>query len=156
MEGFNINFGNLKIDQLGFVFKDIKRQAKIMEDIFGFSKFLFSEPRKHTINYRGINSETSSQLAFSRLKNTQIELIKWIDGECTYKEFLDQDKEGLHHVAFYVVDSDLYIDEFQDKGVGVLQSGITFNTRVTYLDSEKEFGLIIELLEKIRRRKRKK
>ena len=156
MEGFKIDFGNLKVDQLGFVFKDIEHQAAIMENVFGFSKFIFGNPRKHTVNYRGVESATSSQLAFSRLGSTQIELIKWIEGECIYKEFLDQGKEGLHHIAFYVENSDLYIDEFKKKGIGILQTGMTFNTKVTYFDTEKDFGVIVELLEKIRRRKRKK
>ena len=154
MEGFKIEFGNLKVDQLGFVFKDIEKQAKIMENVFGFSKFIFGEPGRQTVIYRGEKSEVSIQLAFSRLGNTQIELIKWIDGKCIYKEYLDQNKEGLHNIAHYIEDSDLYINEFEKKGIKVLQSGKTFNTRVTYMDSEKKFGFIIELLEKVSRRKR--
>jgi len=156
MEEFKINFGNLKIDQLGFVFKDIEKQAEIMENIFGLSKFIFGDPRTKTVQYRGKQSEVTSQLAFSRIGSTQIELIKWIEGECTYKEFLDQGKEGLHHVAMYVKDSDSYIQELEQKGIFILQTGLTFNTRVTYFDSEKEFGIIVELLEKIRKRKRKR
>jgi len=156
MEDFKIEIGNLKVDQLGFVFKDIEKQANIMENVFGFSKFIFGDPRRLTVIYRGEKSEVSSQLAFSRLGNAQVELIKWIDGECIYKEFLDQSKEGLHHVAHYIEDSDLYINEFKKKGIEVLQSGKTFNTRVTYMDSEKKMGFILELLEKVRRRKKKK
>ena len=30
MEKFNMDFGQLKVDQLGFVFKDIEKQAKVM------------------------------------------------------------------------------------------------------------------------------
>jgi len=33
MEDLNINFGNLKVDQLGFVFKDIEKQAEIMQSL---------------------------------------------------------------------------------------------------------------------------
>ena len=155
MEEFKINFGNLKIDQLGFVFKDIEKQAEIMENIFGLSKFIFGDPRTKTVHYRGKESLVISQLAFSRIGNAQVELIKWIDGECTYKEFLDQGKEGLHHIAMYVEKTDSYIQELEKMGIGILQTGITFGTRITYLDSEKKFGIILELLEKIRKRKRK-
>jgi len=155
MEGFKINFGKLKIDQLGFVFKDIEKQAKIMESIFGLSKFIFGDPRTKAVHYRGKESQVTSQLAFSRMGNAQVELIKWIDGECTYKEFIDQGREGLHHVAMYVENTDSYIQELEKMEICILQTGITFNTRVTYLDSEKKFGIILELLEKVRKRKRK-
>ena len=39
MEEFKINFGNLKADQLGFVYKDIEKQAKIFETLFNVPKF---------------------------------------------------------------------------------------------------------------------
>ena len=155
MEKFSINFGNLKVDQLGFVFKDIEKQAKKMEDLFGFSKFIFGDPHTGTIQFRGKESQLTSQLAFSRLGNTQIELIKWIEGDCSYKEFLDQGKEGFHHIAMYIEDTDLYLNYFKERGIGVLQSGEVLNVRFTYMDTEKEFGTIVEFLEKIKRRKRK-
>ncbi len=155
MEDFKINFGNLKVDQLGFVFKDIEKQAEIMQSLFGFSKFLFGKPETHTIQYRGKKSQLTSQLAFSRLGNTQIELIKWIDGECSYKEFLDQGKEGLHHIAVYVADTNSYIEEFKKKGIEILQSGQVFNVKFTYFDTKEKFGFIVELLEQIRRRKKR-
>jgi 4-hydroxyphenylpyruvate dioxygenase-like putative hemolysin len=156
MDDFNINFTDLKVDQLGFVFRDIEKQAKIMESTFGFSKFIFGAPSTHTVNFRGRESLITRQLAFSRLGTAQIELIKWIDGNCTYKEYLEQGKEGLHHIAFYVEDSNSYISEFAKNGIRILQSSIIFNLRVTHMDSEKKFGFLIELLEKESRRKRKK
>ncbi len=155
MSDFKINFGSLKVDQLGFIFKDIEKQAKIMENIFGFSKFIFGEKVTNTVQFRGKDSEITSQLAFSRLGETQIELIKWFNGECSYKEFLDQGREGLHHIAIYVEDTDSYIREFEKNGISILQSGEVFTTRFTYMNTEKEFGFIVELLERIKRGKRK-
>ncbi len=156
MENFKINFGNLKVDQLGFVFKEIEKQADLMQNILGLSKFIFTPPTTHPIQFRGKESQVTIQIAISRLGNTQIELIKWIDGECSYKEFLDQGKEGLHHIAVYVDDTDPYIEEFKKNGIGILQSGHVLNVRFTYLDTEEKIGCIVELLEQISRRKRKR
>ena len=155
MEDLNINFGNLKVDQLGFVFKDIEKQAKIMQSLFGFSKFIFGRPETQAIQYRGKESQLKRQNAFSRLGKTQIELMKWIDGDSSQKEFLDQGKEGLHHIAVYVEDSDAYIEKFHKKGIEIIQSGKAFNVKFTYLDTIKSFGFIVELLEQIRRRKKR-
>ena len=156
MENFKINFGNLKVDQLGFVFKEIEKQAEVMQTILGLPKFIFTPQTTHPIQFRGKESQVTIQIAISRVGTTQIELIKWIDGECSYKEFLDQGKEGLHHIAAYVDDTDPYVEEFKKKGIGILQSGYILNVRFTDLDTEEKFGCVVELLEQISRRKRKK
>jgi len=156
MDPFKINFGNLKVDQLGFIYRDIENRARIMEEIFGFSKFIFGKPATYTFQYRGKESIVTIQIAFSGLGNAQFELIKWINGDSVYKEFLDQGKEGLHHIAVYIEDTDSYLKKFEKNGIGILQPGTMFNTKYTFIDTEKEFGIIIELLEKIRRRKSKK
>jgi methylmalonyl-CoA/ethylmalonyl-CoA epimerase len=156
MENFKIDFGSLKVDQLGFVFKDIEKQAKIMENMLGLPKFIITSPVPHSIQFRGKESMLTSQIAISRIGSTQIELIKWIDGDSSFKEFLDQGKEGLHHVAIYIEDMDKYIEKFKSKGIGILQSGRVLNVRFTFLDSEDKFGFILELLEQISRRKKRK
>jgi 4-hydroxyphenylpyruvate dioxygenase-like putative hemolysin len=155
MEEGPMKLSDLKVDQLGFVFKDIETQAWIMEQAFGLTKFMFGKPETQIIQYRGKESRITSQLAFSQMKGTQIELINWIDGECTYKEFLEGGKEGLHHIATYVEDTDLYLAEFHKQGISVLQAGEVLYTRFTYLDTQEKFGTIIELLERIKRRKKK-
>jgi 4-hydroxyphenylpyruvate dioxygenase-like putative hemolysin len=156
MEEFNVNFGNLKVDQLGYVFKDIEKQSKIMESLFGFSKFIFGDLVTNTIKFRGNNSETAYRMAFSRLGSTQIELTEWKSGDCSYKEFLDKGNEGFHHIGCYIEDTDSYIKEFEKKGINILQEGEVFYTRFTYMDTQDTFGTIVELLEKVKRRKKKK
>lgn len=37
------NLGNLKINQLGYVYKDIKKQAKNLEEKLGIPKFAYLE-----------------------------------------------------------------------------------------------------------------
>lgn len=155
MEDFNINFGDLKVDQLAFVYKDIEKQAKIMESIFGFSKFIFGDWETKTMKFRGKDSEVTSRLAFSRLGSTQIELIQWKSGDCSYKEFLDEGKEGFHHIACYIEDTEEYIKKFKDQGIGILQELEALYTQCTYMDTQETLGVIVELLEKIKRRKKK-
>jgi methylmalonyl-CoA/ethylmalonyl-CoA epimerase len=154
MEEFTINFGNLKVDQLGFVFKDIEKQAKKMEK-HGFSEFIFGDWETNQIKLRDKESLITIRMAFSRLGNTQVELIQWKSGDCIYKEFLDEGKEGLHHIACYVKDMDKYIRNFKDQGIGILQEGEVLFTQWTYMDTQEALGVIVELLEKIKRRKKK-
>ena len=88
--------------------------------------------------------------------NTQIELIQWIEGDCIYKEFLDQGREGFHHIAISVDDTISYINFFKQIKIEVLQSGRMAKLEYTYLDTEKTFGVIIELHELVKRKKMKK
>lgn len=69
----NPNFGNVKVDQLGFVFKDIEKQAEVMQNILGLSKFLYTPPKTLSIQFRGRQSQVTAQTFISRLGNTQIE-----------------------------------------------------------------------------------
>ncbi|GAH96625.1 unnamed protein product, partial [marine sediment metagenome] len=39
--------------------------------------------------------------------------IQLIEGESIYKEFLDQGREGLHHISLFVEDIDSYIEYFE-------------------------------------------
>ena len=113
MEKLSLDFGQLKVDQLGYVFKDIEKQAEIMENMFGLSKFNFLPDGELPMKYHGKEVIVKSKLAFSKLGDTQIELIQWMDGDCTYKDFLDEGREGLHHIGVHVKDIDSYLRDFK-------------------------------------------
>lgn len=150
-----IDLGNLKVDQLGFVFKDIEKHAKILENLFNIPKFTFFPPFSNMVKLRGKEISTTTKIGFSRNFNTQIELIQPIEGESLYKEFVDQGREGLHHISLFIEDLQLYIDQFQRFGYEVIYSGQIGKRVWAYLDTEKDLGLILELQETITRRKKK-
>ena len=151
----NIDLSNLKIEQLGFVFKDVEKQAKLMETIYGLPKFTILEINDLPIKYRGNDSIVSQKIAFSRIFNMQVEFIEQIKGECIHKEFLDSGKEGLQHVSFYIDDLDYYIDAFQKAGFEILHYGQIGKQRFAYFDTEETFGLLLEFQETIKRKKKK-
>ncbi len=155
-QNFNLNLGNLKIEQLSYVYKDIKKQAKIMEDLYGIPTFAQMEDITHeNAIFRGKEVTITVDYAFSRLFNTQIELQQWKAGDSLFKEFLDQGKEGLHSVGTYVEDLQLYIDELKKKGIEVLQSGQIGKQWFAYFDTEKTFGILLEFQQTVKRRKKK-
>lgn len=159
MEEFKKLFGSQKVMQLGYIYKDIKKQAKIMESLYDIPPFAFSEGKPETIVYRGKESIEHHSISISRFFNTQLELIQWNSGESLPKEFLDQGKEGLHHISLFVQDLDMYLEEIKKMGIEIIQSGTTGPSHWAYLDTEKTFGIIIEVQEIMsgsRRRKRER
>jgi hypothetical protein len=146
---------NLKVDQLGFVFKDIEKQGKILENLFNIPKFTYIPPFANNVRYRGRDVVSTTKRGFSRNFNTQIEIIQHIEGENIYKEFLDEGREGLHHISLFVENMQSYLDKFQTFGYEVVYSGKIGKQNWAYLDTERDVGFLIELQETLRRRTKK-
>ena len=65
-----LNLENLKIAQLGFVYKDVRKQAELMETFFGIPKFIILGPVKLDTNYRGKDTTFTVTGAFTKLSGT--------------------------------------------------------------------------------------
>ena len=155
-ENLEFNLGNLKIDQLSYVYKDVKNQAKIMENLYGIPKFAQMENITHQdATYRGKEVTIVIDYAFSRLLNVQVELQQWKSGDSLFKDFIDQGKEGLHSIGVYVEDLEAYIDQFKKRGIEVLQTGQISKFKFAYLNTEKTFGFLLEIGTTVKRRRKK-
>ncbi|MFW9968670.1 MAG: VOC family protein [Candidatus Odinarchaeota archaeon] len=149
-ENFIVDLAHRKIDQISYLYKDIEKQAKVMEAIYNTPKFKFIKSIDGVIEYRGNRTKVSIKWGAVNFFNIQIQYLQWLKGECIYKEFLDQGREGFHHVGIYVQDIQPYINYFKKNGIGILQSERIFNLRFVYLDTEKTFGILIRLFDFIK------
>lgn len=148
---------NMKIDQLGYVYKDAEKQAKIMEETYGIPKFAFiGDGAAHPIIYRGKELDYAAKIGISRLFSTQVELIQPIKGKSSHTEFLDKGREGLQHISLFVDDIEPYVKALTDKGIELIQSGQIGKQKFAYLDTEETFGIIIEFQMTVKRQRKKK
>ncbi|MBY8987349.1 MAG: VOC family protein [Candidatus Lokiarchaeota archaeon] len=154
MEEFKINFDNLKVDQLGFVYKDIEKQAKIFESLFNVPKFAIIPETTDIVKYRGKDVEVNTKVALSRQFGLQIELTQHISGDCVYKEFLDQGREGLHHISLFIENLEAYIEYFQKKGYEMIYYGAIGKRVYAYFDTEEKLGMLLEVQETRKRKKK--
>ena len=60
-------------------------------------------------------------------------------------EFLEKRGEGLHHIKLYYADCHEAVAGFARRGYPVIQSGRIDDDEHYYLDTEKDFGYVIEL-----------
>ncbi len=153
MEEFKINFGNLKVAQLGFVYKDIEKQAKIFETLFNVPKFAVLPETTDIVKYRGKDGEVNTKIAISRQFGSQIELIQHISGDCIYKEFLDQGREGFHHISLFIENIEAYIEYFEKQGYEMIYYGEIDRRVYAYFDTEETLGMFLEVQETRKRRK---
>jgi methylmalonyl-CoA/ethylmalonyl-CoA epimerase len=100
--------------------------------------------------YRGNPGAFEMLLGWGRKGDVVFEWIQSMVGPNVYEEYLRQHGEGLHHLAFNVVDMDGTIAKLQSRGLGVTMSGgwnvNGYEGRFAYLDAEKHGGVTIELL----------
>ena len=152
MEEIRIDFNNLKVAQLGFVYKDIEKQAKIFETLFNVPKFAVIPETTYTVKYKGKDGEVNTKIALSRQFGLQIELIQHMSGDCIYKEFLDQGKEGFHHISLFIENIEDYIKYFEKRGYKMIYYGEIGKQVYAYFDTEKTLGMLLEIQETRKRR----
>ena len=152
----DLNLGNLKIQHICYIYKEPEKHANLMESLLNMPKFEFSEDLDHPAIYRGKDTKFSIKIGMSRCFSTSIEMFQWLKGDCIYKEFVDSQKEGLHHFGYFVDNLSSYIDAFKRKGIDVIQSGIfPPKLKYAYMDTAEIFGVVIELMELVKRGKKK-
>lgn len=134
-----------RILHFAYVYKDIEKQMNFLKSLNDNLKFNFREIKDGPIKYKGKDSIISLRVALTELFGVNLEIIQWIKGECPHKDFLDEGKEGLHHIAVLVDDVQLHIKEYQQQGADILLSGQMGEFDIAYMDTVKQLGVIIEL-----------
>ncbi len=93
--------------------------------------------------------EANSLLAFFDVgPSLQLELIQPNEAPSTWRKFLDEHGEGMHHLAFQVKDSTQQVANAEKAGLKLVQHGLYGDAsgEYNYLDAP-ELKCIVELLE---------
>jgi methylmalonyl-CoA/ethylmalonyl-CoA epimerase len=142
--------GTNVVCQVGLVVRDIERSIEAYSRVFGVPKpeFIVTDEQKiaHT-RYRGEPTDARAKLAFFEMGQVTLELIEPIGSPSTWQEFLDERGEGVHHIAFFVKDTDQVVASLEQNDIAVIQQGDYTGGRYTYVDSASALGVILELLE---------
>lgn len=142
--------GTDQVVQVGIVVKDIEKASRAYAEILGLDVpqwFLTDTVDKAHTEFRGKSSEARAKLAFFQLKNITVELIEPVGGPSTWREFLDQHGEGVHHLAFEVKGMDEKLRLLAGRGIPLLQKGDYEGGRYAYVDGTRSLAVILELLE---------
>ena len=139
-----------KVVQVGIVVKDIEKVSRAYAEILGTEVpawFLTDTIDKAHTEFRGKPSEARAKLAFFELKNITIELIEPVGGPSTWREFLEERGEGVHHLAFEIKGMEEKIRLLAEHGLPLLQKGDYEGGRYAYVDGSGRLAVILELLE---------
>ena len=140
-----------KMTQVGIIVKDVEKSAEAWSAFLGLTEvpgISIAEGHESVpTEYNSKPTKAKAKLAFFQLDNITIELIEPLGGESTWQEFLDENGEGIHHIAFQVEDMDTRIAEFDKAGLPLIQRGGWGSGEYSYVEGSDGMAVIIELLE---------
>lgn len=97
--------------------------------------------------YNGKPCHAILHQAFFEFENIQLELIQPLDDiPSIWRDCLDKDGEGLHHITFHVKDMEANIVELE-KEMPLIQKGEYEGGRYAYMDARENLNIILELIE---------
>jgi catechol 2,3-dioxygenase-like lactoylglutathione lyase family enzyme len=138
--------------QVGIIVRNAEESAKKYAAIFGLpvpKVSLTDGADKSHIQYRGRTTEGRAKLAFFDMESLSVELIEPVGGPSTWKEFLDRKGEGVHHIAFFVPDTEAEAKTLGEHGIGLVQKGDYEGGRYAYFESEPQLAVALELLQNL-------
>ena len=135
------------VEQVGYVVRDMDAALALYGPLFG--PFVTMETTTKGANYRGKICDVTLKLAIGLSGDTEIELIQWVDGESPHREFIDQGREGIHHIRFGfdgVDEMQAVMDKLAARGFEPIWDYRSRESSYAYLEHETQRGLLIELL----------
>ena len=149
--------GTHLVAQVGFIVKDIETTKRKWAAFLGMDVAQTQPCGDYEITrteYEGIPApEANSLLAFFDVgPGLQIELIQPNEAPSTWRKFLDEHGEGMHHLAFQVRDSKAQVARAEAAGLRLVQHGTYGDGGGEYNDLDApELKCIVELLESYER-----
>jgi len=129
--------GKLKLDHIGIVVNNLQETAAAFENIIGLSL--------EEIEYY----KETLKIGFVPVGSLDIELVEPTTSEGLNADFLKNNGEGVHHIAFEVEDLDAAISNAVKNGAQVILGPTegARGKRIVFLDGITLGGTIVELLE---------
>jgi methylmalonyl-CoA/ethylmalonyl-CoA epimerase len=134
--------------QVAMVVKDLEAAMKRHWEtsrIGPWDIYQFEPGKVQNYIYRGNPATHTCLIAVAWNGDTQLELMQPLTGYSIYDEHLERRGEGLHHIKNFHADCQKALADYARRGYGLLQCGRIDDDEHYYLDTEKDFGYIVEL-----------
>ena len=136
------------ICQVAIVVKDVEETARQYAELFGVPvpEIIQVPPEEiaHT-EFRGAPSSTRAKIAVFRIGQMVLELTQPDMEPSSWKEFLDENGEGVHHIAFMTNDRDKVVNYFKKNDMPVRHYGEYPGGNYTVFDSVDKFKVLIQV-----------
>ncbi|MBF8378554.1 VOC family protein [Alicyclobacillus mali] len=143
-----------RVAQIGIIVRDIEAASAAWAKLLGCDvpKWHWTEAYEQArTEYQGQPTQARAKLAFFHLDNLDIELIEPDEHPSTWRAWLDEHGESVHHIAFEVDGMAAHTESMTQAGLPLLQRGEYTGGRYAYFDGASSARAVIELLENDRR-----
>lgn len=134
-----------RIDQIGFVVRDLDAACARYEALFG--PWQRADSPLTGVCYRGAPADVHLRLALGRAGGLEMEFISVVSGASPHSEFLAAGREGLHHVRYPVPDLAAALTALAPQGFAPIWSHAIGPWKWAYCEHASRDGVLIELLE---------
>ncbi len=142
--------------QIAIVVEDIEKTARNYSELFGVEmpEIIYGGPPEETkVLYRDNPVRAEHKMAFIKMGLMQLEIIEPNHQPSAWRDFLDNQGEGVHHIALNVGDVTETLEFLNTKGMKLLQRGEFGGGSYHYVDSYPALGVVLELSEKKKERR---
>ena len=143
--------GTQIVTQIGILVNNIEEATQNYADFLGVDNpgFVMTNVYEEArTEFKGKSTAARSRLAFFKVgANLSIELIEPDNEPSTWRESLDKNGEGIHHIAFVINGMKDKILQLEKNNMPLLQKGEYKGGRYAYMDCMKDLKVIVELLE---------
>jgi catechol 2,3-dioxygenase-like lactoylglutathione lyase family enzyme len=137
--------------QVGMVVNDLDAALRYWTEVLEVGPWVVIEESlgDRQLFHRGEQSPVQMSLALSYVGETQVELITQTnDAPSPYREFLDEGREGVHHIAFWPQDYETAVKELERRGFEEIMTVRTADgeKNVSYFRSPPVLGVMVEVV----------
>lgn len=144
-------FSNRAFMQVCFVVPDLRSAISSWVSSTGVGPFFWFSPVVFTDGrYRGIPADFPAiKAAIAYAGDMQIELVSQDrDEPSIFRDTIPFGQAGLHHMALYCLDYEAERDTYIEAGAELAFEGINRGVRTCWLDTTRELGFMVELIER--------
>jgi methylmalonyl-CoA/ethylmalonyl-CoA epimerase len=141
------------VEQVCLVVRDVEKRMKLMWKTFGMGPWKYFTIDSHLNDemfYYGKPTKFSMKVALLDAGGFELELIEPLDGESTYRDFLRDKGEGVHHFGHYNVKGlEAFYktrDIMEEAGYPCVTSARIGGIAMGYFDTTKAINTMIELV----------
>ena len=141
------------IAQVCIIVEDVEKSADTYRKIFAWEipeDYEITGLYEHSMaTHNGKPTDARAKIARCGIGSIQFELVQPLEPPSSWQDFLDQSGEGIHHIAFFVPETEAALQSYSEHGFQVFHQGLFTGAsgKYSYLDTDKGLGIVIELLE---------
>ncbi len=138
------------VGQVGVVVKDLDECMEYYSSTFGIGPWRVVELDFPEVKLRDETHPWKVRVGFASLGPVELELIQVVGGRSIHSEFLDEGREGLHHLGFFCAaeEKERILADAEKAGIKVIQGGKSqyHSGSYAYLETDKIGGILFEFI----------